>query len=131
VIYLNIFVPYNKLGKKARRKIDLSKRRTWNGVDPVTKKTGDSKAYDRKKAQKGEIFPNGPFYLPSIKCEECLRALSAGSRVRHRTPIYPYILMTSMISASELFSTNRITSSYSASADRCEEAARANPITIV
>jgi hypothetical protein len=58
---MNVFVPYNKLGKKARRKIDTSKRRTWNGVDPVTRKAGDSRAYDRKKTQKGDNFPNGPF----------------------------------------------------------------------
>jgi hypothetical protein len=43
----------------------------------------------------------------------------------------PAAFSSNSLYASELFSTNRITSSYSASADRCEEAARANPITIV
>ncbi len=31
------FIPYEKLSKKERRKIDSILRRDWNGVDPSTK----------------------------------------------------------------------------------------------
>ena len=31
------FIPYEKLSKKERRKLDAVKRLDWNGVDPSTK----------------------------------------------------------------------------------------------
>jgi hypothetical protein len=43
------YVPYEKLSKKEKRKIDSSKRNTWGDINPVTRKPENSRAYNRKK----------------------------------------------------------------------------------
>ena len=45
------FIPYEKLSKKERRKLDLAKRQTWGELNPVTRKPTNSKAYNRNKAR--------------------------------------------------------------------------------
>ena len=45
------FIPYEKLSKKEKRKMDLAKRQTWGELNPVTRKPVSSKAYNRKKSQ--------------------------------------------------------------------------------
>ena len=45
------FVPYEKLSKKEKRKLDQAKRQTWGELNPVTRKTDSSKAYNRNKAR--------------------------------------------------------------------------------
>ena len=45
------FIPYEKLSKKEKRKLDLAKRQTWGELNPVSRKPENSKAYNRKKAQ--------------------------------------------------------------------------------
>ena len=45
------FIPYEKLSKKEKRKLDLAKRQTWGELNPVTRKPTNSRAYNRKKAQ--------------------------------------------------------------------------------
>lgn len=45
------FIPYEKLSKKEKRKLDLAKRRTWGEQNPVTRKPESSKAYNRKKSR--------------------------------------------------------------------------------
>ena len=45
------FIPYEKLSKKEKRKMDLARRQTWGELNPVTRKPENSKAYNRKKAQ--------------------------------------------------------------------------------
>ena len=42
------FIPYEKLSKKEKRKLDRAKRKTWGELNPVTRKSKNSKAYDRK-----------------------------------------------------------------------------------
>lgn len=43
------FVPYEKMSKKERKKLDSAKRRDWNGVNPVTRVLDkNSKKYSRK-----------------------------------------------------------------------------------
>ena len=44
------FVPYEKLSKKEKRKLDQAKRQTWGELNPVTRKPESSKAYNRTKA---------------------------------------------------------------------------------
>ena len=57
------FVPYTKLGKKARQKLDRARRATWGTVNPVTRKTESRKAYNRKRVRRESdaYFPAGPF----------------------------------------------------------------------
>ena len=45
------FIPYEKLSKKEKRKMDLAKRQTWGELNPVTRKPTNSKAYYRNKAR--------------------------------------------------------------------------------
>lgn len=45
------FIPYEKLSKKEKRKLDLSKRQTWGGLNPVTRKPANSRAYNRNKSR--------------------------------------------------------------------------------
>ena len=60
------FIPYEKLSKKEKRKMDLAKRQTWGELNPVTRKPENSKAYNRNKARdwKRECETNlGPYYF--------------------------------------------------------------------
>ena len=45
------FIPYEKLSKKEKRKIDQARRQTWGELNPVTRKPENSKAYNRNKAR--------------------------------------------------------------------------------
>ncbi|MBQ6720017.1 MAG: hypothetical protein IJN20_06695 [Oscillospiraceae bacterium] len=45
------FIPYEKLSKKEKRKLDLAKRQTWGELNPVTRKPENSKAYRRNKTR--------------------------------------------------------------------------------
>ena len=45
------FLPYEKLSKKEKRKLDQAKRQTWGNLNPVTRKPENSKAYNRNKAR--------------------------------------------------------------------------------
>jgi len=56
------FIPYEKLSKKEKRKLDQAKRNTWGELNPVTRKPENPKAYNRKKSQdwKRELPPTDP-----------------------------------------------------------------------
>ena len=68
------FIPYEKLSKKEKRKMDLARRQTWGELNPVTRKPVSSKAYNRNKARNwkrdhhepvpGHFFVYGFFQLP-------------------------------------------------------------------
>ncbi|MBR2047529.1 MAG: hypothetical protein IKC09_10350 [Oscillospiraceae bacterium] len=45
------FIPYEKLSKKEKRKINQTRRQTWGDLNPVTRKPENSKAYNRSKAR--------------------------------------------------------------------------------
>ena len=45
------FIPYEKLSKKEKRKVDQARRQTWGELNPVTRKPTNSKAYNRNKAR--------------------------------------------------------------------------------
>ena len=51
------FIPYEKLSKKEKRKIDAAKRTTWGSISPVTRKPKNSRAYERKKTQSWKNIP--------------------------------------------------------------------------
>ena len=43
------FIPYEKLSKKEKKKLNLAKRRDWHGLNPVTRVADENKkAYKRK-----------------------------------------------------------------------------------
>ena len=45
------FIPYEKLSKKEKRRLDREKRGTWGELNPVTRRPEVSRAYNRRKAQ--------------------------------------------------------------------------------
>lgn len=45
------FVPYEKLSKKEKRKLNEARRGSWQGVNPVTRRSENPKAYNRSKAR--------------------------------------------------------------------------------
>ena len=45
------FIPYEKLSRKEKRKLDSAKRGTWGSINPVTRTPQNSKAYNRSKAR--------------------------------------------------------------------------------
>ena len=45
------FIPYEKLSKKKKRELDAGRRTVW-AVSPVTRRSENPKAYNRRKAQK-------------------------------------------------------------------------------
>ena len=47
---MEIFIPYEKLSKKEKCKIDQARRQTWGELNPVTRKPENSRAYNRKKS---------------------------------------------------------------------------------
>jgi len=56
------FIPYEKLSKKAKRKADAARRGSWNGLNPVTRKSPNPKAYNRQKARKWSA--DDPSFVP-------------------------------------------------------------------
>lgn len=67
-ISMEKFVPFEKLSKKKQRELNAMKRRDWNGINPVTRKSENPKAYNRRKAQKRADFDSVPFlfYMPYL-----------------------------------------------------------------
>lgn len=67
------FIPYEKLSKKEKQKVDAAKRCTWGDLNPVTRKPQNSKAYCRNKARswKREIS-----HEPTPGLFYCLHSLS-------------------------------------------------------
>ena len=57
------FIAYEKLSKKKRRELDTAKRGSWGGLNPVTRKSENPKAYDRRKAQRRMDDPDAVPFL--------------------------------------------------------------------
>jgi len=46
------FIPFEKLSKRKQQELNKSRRGSWGALNPVTRKSKDTKAYDRNKARK-------------------------------------------------------------------------------
>lgn len=59
------YIPYEKLSKKEKRKLDSAKRGTWGDQNPVTRKPTSSRANNRKKMQnwRKELPDSASFYI--------------------------------------------------------------------
>lgn len=54
------FTSYEKLSKKKKREVDLLARKSWGGLNPVTRKPENPKAYNRKSTRKDyDNYPLG------------------------------------------------------------------------
>lgn len=45
------FIPYEKLSKKEKRKLNTEKRSTWGELNPVTRTSKNPNAYNRSKTR--------------------------------------------------------------------------------
>lgn len=45
-------IPYEKLSKREKKKYNALARGSWNGVNPVTRKSENPKAYNRAKEKR-------------------------------------------------------------------------------
>ena len=75
------FIPYEKLSKKKKRKIDQARRQTWGELNPVTRKPENSKAYNRNKARNWKRdyheTSSGTFYLHArLACGKLVHVIS-------------------------------------------------------
>lgn len=50
------FIPYEKLGKKARRALDKKRRGTWGSVNPASRREPNPKAYQRHEKHKTLVY---------------------------------------------------------------------------
>ena len=46
------YIPLEKRSKRERKKYHTARRGSWHGINPVTRKPPDPRAYDRKKSGK-------------------------------------------------------------------------------
>lgn len=60
------FIPFEKLSKKKQREQNAARRGSWYGLNPVTRKPENSRAYNRRKARKwSEDSMTVPFVILS------------------------------------------------------------------
>ena len=45
------FIPIGKMSKKKRKELYAGRRGSWGDINPVTRKSEDPKAYNRKKTR--------------------------------------------------------------------------------
>ena len=57
------FIPYDKLSKKKRRELDRLRRGSWGALSPVTRRSENPKAYNRRKARKQDLDPTSVPFL--------------------------------------------------------------------
>lgn len=56
------FIPYEKLSKKEKRKMDRKHRTVWSELNPVTRVPENPKAYCRQKEKK-KILEEERYYI--------------------------------------------------------------------
>lgn len=69
------FIPYEKLSKKEKRRLDSAKRGTWGEMNPVTRRSVNSRAYNRKKARNWRT--DLPDSVPCLLCKSIANKLDA------------------------------------------------------
>ena len=60
------FTPYEKLSKKKQHELNAAKRGTWGGLNPVTRKPANPKAYNRKTAQRWKNSDFESFFIAIV-----------------------------------------------------------------
>ncbi len=60
---MNRFIPYEKLSKKEKKKLDRTRRRGWGEISPVTRVSKNKKAYSRKGRREGDMNPDDGLFL--------------------------------------------------------------------
>ena len=77
------FIPYEKLSKKKQRERNVQRRGSWNGLNPVTRKPANPKAYNRQKARNRRCDSDSvPFCLGQHPCAHASAGTSANAATR-------------------------------------------------
>jgi hypothetical protein len=71
-MHMDKFVPKEKLSKKAKRKLAKAQRQTWGGINPVTRKPKNPKAYVREKPRYESDDDTGVFHSIRIDAPSSL-----------------------------------------------------------
>lgn len=73
------FIPFKKLSKKEQRRKNREKRSTWGALSPVTRRSKNPKAYDRRKAQRSDPT-DCAFFVPLLICPDRPSTAPASAR---------------------------------------------------
>lgn len=57
------FVPFEKLSKKKQQELNKQKRNTWKGLNPITRKAKNEKAYNRKKSHLKDYYNSDEIFI--------------------------------------------------------------------
>ena len=84
------YIPYEKLSKKKKRELDAGRRTVW-AISPVTRKSENPKAYNRRKAQKRMDDPGS--VLSSFRCHRAVGGIHGSFRlgccwISSRLPVF-------------------------------------------
>jgi hypothetical protein len=58
------FIPFEKLSKRKKRELLARRRKTWEGLNPVTRKPENPKAYKRGEARRWGDDDDSPTDVP-------------------------------------------------------------------
>ena len=57
------YVPLEKRSKRQQKEFHDSQRKTWGGLNPITRKTANHKAYNRKKSERWHEYDHRSDFL--------------------------------------------------------------------
>ena len=89
------YVPLEKKSKREQREQHSARRGSWGGVNPVTRKPPNPKAYTRKKSgQRYDHEPLSGFYFQRVRtaaaCENrCLQNIPQAGIISNRNEVVP------------------------------------------
>lgn len=95
------FIPFEKLSKKKQKELNAARRGSWHGVNPVSRKSENPKAYNRQKARKwSEDIQDRAFNYIQIKKVKILRQntiLIYIAKVSRSTPLSLFIVKSDLL----------------------------------
>ncbi|MCL2372889.1 MAG: hypothetical protein FWC78_05760 [Defluviitaleaceae bacterium] len=61
------YIPLKKQSKRKQKEFHQTQRRDWGGFNPITRKTENGKAYNRKKSKRWDVEhdPRLDFFMPA------------------------------------------------------------------
>ena len=86
------FVPYEKLSKKKQRERNKEKRGGWGALNPITRKSESSKAYNRKKARQWSCEDQHDVPVFLRRCRAADSPLSH-TELHIKSICYPYLTL--------------------------------------
>jgi hypothetical protein len=78
------FIPLDKQSKQKQREFYAARRSDWGGINPVTRKPPNPKAYNRKKTGQRFKDESGPGFFVEIKRDRCYTEQERGGPVDRR-----------------------------------------------